>query len=338
MLSVTVIIVTLDRPDCVRRCLQCLCDQDSKPDQIVVVDASIDNITSDVVNDFSAVVYLHNNNGYGRMTASRNIGLKVAIGDIIAFVDDDAFAHPKWLENLVATYINPSIGAVGGRVLNNQLGEELLGIKEIGRLKGNGNLTGYFAADPGKTIEVDHIMGCNMSFQREVIARLGGFREDYPGISGIREDSDMCLRVKALGYKILFNPAACVDHLGAPQAKGKRFDMRYAYYTQRNHLTMLIRNFGPVASIVWRYFAHSFLQSAAEFVKRVGGAFARLSVGVVGVAVGCVSGLMLLSKTGRDPIRRDPDGQAVTAALKGMFDDTDIRVAKEDVWHEQNVA
>ena len=54
------------------------------------------------------------------MTASRNIGLKAATGEIIAFIDDDAFVQEGWLRNLLASYKDISIGAVGGRALNNQ--------------------------------------------------------------------------------------------------------------------------------------------------------------------------------------------------------------------------
>ncbi|MEJ5299256.1 MAG: glycosyltransferase, partial [Armatimonadota bacterium] len=39
-LTVTVIIPTYNRPDCVRRCLACLMAQEPRPDQIIVVDAS----------------------------------------------------------------------------------------------------------------------------------------------------------------------------------------------------------------------------------------------------------------------------------------------------------
>lgn len=320
-LSVSVIIVTLNRPDCVRRCLACLFLQEPQPDQIIVVDASPDDLTRKVVDDFPGVLYVRNENGYGRMTASRNIGLKVATGDIIAFLDDDAFAHSGWLKNLIATYTDSSIGAVGGRALNNQPGEATQGIREIGRLKSNGVLTGYFAADPGKVIEVDHVMGCNMSFRREVVARLGGFREDYPGISGVREDSDMCMRVRALDCKILFNPAACVDHIGAPQAKGKRFDARYVYYSQRNHLVLLIRNFGLGSGLVWRYISYSFIKDGAEVLKRlqekrIPAAFARLGVAIGGTVMGLLSANMLLATKGRDPIRRDPEGQDIKVALQ----------------------
>ena len=318
-MKISVIIVTLNRPDCVRRCLDCLFNQSPRPEQIIVVDASSDDRTRQAVGEFPGVAYLRNDNGYGRMTASRNIGLKAATGEIIAFLDDDAFAYPGWLENVRVTYTDETIGAVGGRALNNQPGEEVLGVNEIGRLKPNGLLTGYFAADPGGVIEVDHVMGCNMSFRRGVVAQLGGFREDYPGISGVREDSDMCLRVKALGYKILFNPAACVDHIGAPQAKGQRFDTRYAYYGQRNHFVLLIRNFGPGAVILWRYIGTSFAAALFEFAKKIAAAFARLAANVGGAAMGLIMGLWMLSKTGRDPVRRDPDGQAISGSLGESF-------------------
>lgn len=317
-MTTSVIIVTLNRPDCVRRCLDCLFNQSPRPQQILVVDASPDARTQQVVDEFSDVVYLRNDNGYGRMTASRNIGLKVATGEIIAFLDDDAFAHPGWLENLRATYTDRTVGAVGGRALNNQPGEEVLGVNGIGRLKPNGLLTGYFAADPGKVIEVDHIIGCNMSYRSDVLAALGGLREDYTGTE-VREETDICLRVKALGYKTLFNPLACVDHIGAPQAKGQRFDARYAYYAQRNHLVLLIRNFGPGASIVWRYLGTSFVATLFEFVKKVAAAFARLGANMGGTVAGIVAGLLLISKTGRDPVRHDSEGQVISRSLGESF-------------------
>ena len=310
----SVIIVTLNRPDCIRRCLDCLFDQSPRPEQIIVVDASPDDRTRQVVDEFPNVVYLRNDSGYGRMTASRNIGLKVATGEIIAFLDDDAFARPGWLENLLATYSDDTIGAVGGRALNNQPGEEVVGVNEIGQLKPNGLLTGYFAADPGRIMEVDHIIGCNMSYRRDVLAALGGLREDYTGTE-VREETDICLRVKALGYRILFNPAACVNHLGAPQAKGQRFDTRYAYYAQRNHFVLLIRNFGPGNAIVWCYLGTSFVAALSDFARRIAAAFVRLVANVCGTAVGITTGLSLLAKTGRNPVRSDKEGQIISESL-----------------------
>jgi len=316
-MTVTVIVVTLNRPDCVRRCLNCLLAQQPKPDQIIVVDASADDLTRRATAEFPGVLYLHNDNGFGRMTASRNIGLKRAVGEVIAFVDDDAFARPMWLANLLAAYDHKIVGAVGGRACNGVSGEDSFGIGEIGQLKSNGTLTGNFAADCGKIIDVDHVMGCNMSYRRQTLAELGGFREDYPGISGVREDSDMCVRVRQLGQRVLFNPAAIVDHIGAPQAVGRRFDARYEFFIQRNHLTLLVRNFGPFSSKLWRYLGHNAATSTWEFIRRCGGAVVRVAAIVAGTVVGIAAGLRLLITTGSRPQRTDADAQAIRAALGG---------------------
>jgi GT2 family glycosyltransferase len=316
ILTTTVIIVTLNRPDCVRKCLDCLDAQQPPAEQLIVVDASRDDRTRDVVQSFPHVIYLRNDNGFGRMTASRNIGLKASTGDIIAFLDDDAFAHEGWLKNLLAAYDDPTVDVVGGRALNNQPGEALDGVDRIGRLTKNGSLEGWFAADPGRIIEVDHVMGCNMSFRRNVLAELGGFREDYPGISGVCEDSDMCVRVRRSGYKIAFCPSATVTHIGAPQAKGKRFDTRYAYFASRNHMALLVRNFGGMSGIVGRYSVYIFAESVRDCVKRIGGAVIRFAAAIGGTLIGFISGLWLLTKVGRDPVRRDVEGGRIRAHLE----------------------
>src|SRR5258708_6425122 len=130
----SVIVITLNRPDYVRKCLEALERQEPRPDQIIVVDSSKDDLTTKVTAEFPDVLYLRNDNGFGRMTTSRNIALKHCTGEIIAFVDDDAFAHAGWLSALAAAYTSPEIGAVGGRALNNIPGEETQGLDRIGKL------------------------------------------------------------------------------------------------------------------------------------------------------------------------------------------------------------
>ncbi|MCW3051905.1 MAG: hypothetical protein JWN14_1075 [Chthonomonadales bacterium] len=317
----SVIVITLNRPDYVRKCLTCLESQEPRPDQIIVVDSSKDDITTKVVAEFPDVLYLRNDNGFGRMTTSRNISLKHCTGDFIAFVDDDAFAHPGWLAGLLAAYTSPEIGAVGGRALNNIPGEETQGVDHIGKLTSYGSLDGNFAADPGKTLSVDHIIGCNMSFRREVLARLGGFREDFPGISGVCEDTDMSLRVRKLGYTILFTPEAVVDHIAAPQAIGKRFDTRYTYNGHRNRIVMLISNFGLFSPIVVLCIFHSLwrgLYSLGRFLRGLKPGFLALAhLGAIagGLAVGLVLGVKLMIQHRRDPVRHDPDALEIVRAL-----------------------
>ena len=319
------IVITLKRPEVLRRCLKCLRGQVPAPDQIIVVDASPDDLSRRVCEeemaDFPDFLYLRNENGFGRMTHSRNIGLRHAKGGVIAFLDDDAFAHPGWAQNLLDTYIqNPvqdgeskPLGAVGGRALNGQPNEEHEGKELIGKLLSDGRLMGFFAADPGRIIEVDHIMGCNMSFRRETLAKLGGFREDYPGISGVREDSDMCLRVQRAGYRLLFNPQAVVDHIGAPQAIGRRFDQRYEFYSQRNHLVLLLSN--KDAGVFFRYLAGSLVRATITCARQMAGALVRWGAVMLGTVMGLYSAAVALQRRGRKPERTDDQAEELRRIL-----------------------
>ena len=57
------------------------------------------------------------------------------------------------------------------------------------------------------------------------------------------------------GYRLVYTPDAVVEHVAGPYAKGQRFDLRYAYWGQKNHLILLIRNFGLTSAIVRAYLA-----------------------------------------------------------------------------------
>jgi GT2 family glycosyltransferase len=315
-MTVTVIIVTLKRPDHVRRCLQCLREQTRPAEQVIVVDASPDDLTRKVVEEFADVMYLRNDNGIGRMTASRNIGVLHSTGSIIAFVDDDGYATPNWLENLLRAYDDESIGAVGGRVLQNGAVARQWDPDKVGKVLSSGVLYAGFDSDPGKMLYVDHIMGCNMSFRREVIAQLGGFREDYPGISGICEDSDMSLRVRKAGWKIAFVPDAVVDHVAAPQVRGRRFDARYSFYSGHNSVILLIRNRGLFAPVVVRYVATYGWEATVDGVRQAGAAIVRAGAYVTGLCFGLLHGAAYAIRHGTDPLRHDEAAEKLRRTLE----------------------
>ena len=124
---------------------------------------------------------------------------------------------------------DPGVAAVGGRARNGQPGEENEGVDKIGKLLPNGRLTGNFAANPGRSVEVDHLLGANMSVRLSVVRELGGIRDFYPGTC-LREETDIALRMRRAGHRILFLPDAVVRHVAGTYAKGQRFDTRYRYF------------------------------------------------------------------------------------------------------------
>lgn len=242
--AAAVVVATYNRPDYVRRCLEHLASQTHHPDRTIVVDSSADRRTAEVVDEFPGVVYLRNELGGGHLSTSRRIGFDAAADlDVIAYIDDDAFAEPDWLDRLLRPYADPSVGGVGGRASNGQPGETEEGLGAIGRFLPNGTLTGNFAADPGRDIDVDHMLGANMSFRRSAVEQIGGIEDYYPGTC-LREETDTSLRLRLAGYRIVYTPSAVVEHVAGPYAKGRRFDLRYTYYGERNHVVLLARTVG----------------------------------------------------------------------------------------------
>jgi len=149
------------------------------------------------------------------ITQARNVGIRAATGDIVAFTDDDAVPEKNWLECLVDTYQKTNALAVGGKILPIWLSGKpehlpaelywLVGVTHAG-----------FAEE--KVTEVRDAFGPNMSFKRAVFEKVGYFNENL-GFSGRRtsyiqgEEPEFGLRMKkGLGRGVIYNPKAVVYH------------------------------------------------------------------------------------------------------------------------------
>lgn len=253
-ISVSVVVVTYNRPGNVRICLEHLATQSRLPDELLVVDASPNDATAKVVHDFPAVGYLRNELGMGYMATSRAIGVAETSGAVIAFIDDDAYAEPDWLKALLEPYADEGVGAVGGRADNGRPEELAEGTDRVGLLLRDGTLTGHFAADTGGPVDVDHLLGANMSYRRSALDDIGGIHDHWPGTS-LREDADTGLRMREAGYRVVYQPTAAVFHVGGTYAKGRRFDLRYTFYGAHNHVVLLYHSMGrrdPRTKAYWR--------------------------------------------------------------------------------------
>ncbi len=311
--GLSVCIVTYERPEFLARCLRSLGDTLSADTEIVVVDASRADHRDVVQSIDASVVYVHAPHLAGWMTRSRNEALKWVRGDIISFLDDDVVVRPGWEAGVRAAFSDASVAAVAGRTCNGVAGEEQYD-PAIGRLLPDGTLTDGFASLPDRReVDVDHGIGANMSFRRSVLAALGGFRDDYPG-TALREDTDIFLRVRAIGARAVFASDAAVDHRPAPHVRGARFDTRYKLYGRRNHLVLLARADGIRSPML-----RAWMLRQIRSVGVVPGAAAkirRLGVTVIGLAWG----LAALPRAARwgplPPGRDDPAGREIRGLLQ----------------------
>ena len=315
MTSVDIVVITYLRPAVLRSCLEALCSQTTKPCHTIVVDSSPDRLSEEVVCEFPGVSYIRNPSGAGNMTNSRNVALRMVDADIIAFLDDDAFANENFIEELVCAVASSQVDLGCARTLNGVPNEESVGESEIGIMTKEGALLGNFAADPGRDVEIRHGIGASMFFRKSVLADLGGFREDFRGISGVREDADAFLRAHALGYHAVFVHNAVVTHVGSPQARGRRFDWRYQQWSQRNHMVLLANNIGILEPMVRRFVATTYrdvVKSDAPWIRKC----LRVCLATIGLTRGTGAGLKRNGLHPRPPRRHDGEAESLRVQLR----------------------
>lgn len=164
---------------------------------IVVDDGSTDRFT-DCAQNYGFRLIRTPNSGLGN---ARNIGLSAATGEIVAYIDDDAYPDPDWLKYLAARFIDSEFVGIGGPNLPPS---------------GDGWVAECVENSPGGPIhvmltdrEAEHIPGCNMAFRKAALLEIGGFDERFR-VAG--DDVDACWSLQKRDWKLGFSPAAVVWH------------------------------------------------------------------------------------------------------------------------------
>lgn len=140
----------------------------------------------------------------------RDAGEKVATGDYIALIDDDAYPHKDWLKNALKHFKRSEVAAVCGPGVAPPFGdllEEAANEVSVSKLCW-GNVT-FRNRSEGDIREVDDYITANLIIRRSDYNKIGGFCNTYwPG-----EDTSFCLNiVEKLNKKIIYDPSVVVYH------------------------------------------------------------------------------------------------------------------------------
>lgn len=146
--------------------------------------------------------------------AKRNIGIKMAKGEILAFIDSDAYPRKDWLKNAMKYLDDPLVAGVGGPGITPD--EDSLLQKASGHVFSSFMIGGLSSRYKEKhTLESDDIHSCNFITRKEVLKKVGEWNEKYwPG-----EDTLICLAIRKAGKKLIEASDVVVYHHRKPLFK-----------------------------------------------------------------------------------------------------------------------
>jgi glycosyltransferase involved in cell wall biosynthesis len=196
--KISVIVCTYNGARTLRQCLDGLATLDyPNYEMIVVNDGSTDGSAS-IAQDYPVRLINQPNQG---LSAARNTGLAASDGEIVAYIDDDAYPHLYWLRYLASAFARSAHVGIGGPNLPPA---------------GDGFVAECVANAPGNPLHVllsdeiaEHIPGCNMAYRKEALVAISGFD---PRFRAAGDDVDICWRLQDRGWTIGFCPTAVVWH------------------------------------------------------------------------------------------------------------------------------
>ncbi len=207
--DISVIIVSRDRPDDLRKMLSCLRFQDISGFEVIVVTntpgALEGALTPQPLRLFDC--------DEANIAVARNVGLAAAKGRYVAFCDDDALPDPAWLRQLMAPFKDPKVGGTGGFTrgrngISLQWGgveTDRLGVAHPLDIAAGADQV-VFSPRPDKA---PVMIGTNCAFRASALGQIGGFD---PAFAYYLDDSDISLRLSQAGWHLAIVPRAEVHH------------------------------------------------------------------------------------------------------------------------------
>ena len=256
---VDVVVVSYETRETLLECLAALVAEPTA--SVVVIDnASRDGTAAAVRERFPSVRLVANAENVGFARAC-NQGARESRAPYLLFLNPDATLAPGSLGALAAILeARPRVGVVGPRTrsangdIQVSTGPDLSLVSEIRQRR---LVRGVARRDAAILVEaeglhavereVDWVSGACLMIRREAFDAVSGFDERF---FLYEEDADLCRRVRAAGWKVLFSPGAEARHaLGRSMARSpERARLEY----QRSHLLYYRKHCGLAQRLALR--------------------------------------------------------------------------------------
>ena len=194
---ISVVVCTFNGGSTIPETLNGLLNLDYPEFEVIVVNDGSNDSTREIVSNLPVRLINTENRG---LSAARNTGIEASTGEIVAFIDDDAYPDAHWLRFIALSLMDEKYVGTGGPNLSPS---------------GDGWKAEAMANAPGPNPVLlsdkvaEHLPGCNMAFRKAALDSVGGFDSRFR-VAG--DDVDLCWRIRAREGDIGFAPAALVWH------------------------------------------------------------------------------------------------------------------------------
>lgn len=237
-MPVSTVIVNYNRAQMLLDCVSSVLGQNTAPAEVIVVDnASSDGSAEAVDEKFGErvrLIRLDENLGFA---GGNNVGIRAAVSDWVALINNDAVADPDWLCRMVrAADMDSDTGLVACRILRadrHQLIDNVgVGLWPDGMSRGAHHL---FKDAEVQAPDVFIPSGCAVLLRKQAFEEAGGFDESFFCYS---EDTDLFVKIRLLGYKCVLADSAVVYHSGGTLGT---ISPDKVFFVERNRIRVLVR-------------------------------------------------------------------------------------------------
>jgi hypothetical protein len=237
----SIVINTNGRCSALRNTLESLCFLDYPSFEICVVNGPTNDGTGELLASYagrikSAPCQQRN------LSVSRNIGIALASGEIVAFIDDDSLAEPEWLRDLAIAFEDSTVAGAGGIVYDHTGCQVQYRYSAANRL-GNADWARETPAELYNfpfSFNFPYVQGTNSAFRRSALLEIGGFDEEY---EFYLDETDVCCRLIDAGYRIRQLPGAIVHHKFLPsEIRNEHHVTRDRYSVVKNKIYFSLIN------------------------------------------------------------------------------------------------
>jgi len=209
---VSIIIPVWNKWQSTVNCLKSISKNTASHYEVIVVNDASQDETGTILSKFKNLCLINNKENRG-FIESRNLGAKVARGDFVLFLKNGTIVTKDWLTPLLEVIRREDVGAVGPKLVypNGTLQEAGAIIWSDGTAFNYGRHDDPEKPEYNYVREVDYCSGACLLIKKELFNKVGGFDKRFN--PGYCEESDFCLTLRNMGYKVMYQPASTVVHV-----------------------------------------------------------------------------------------------------------------------------